>query len=115
MADFSNTKVGDVTMLVVRGKLDTSNLEDLKAEMMAIERSRVKKVIVDVQGLRQIDSSGVGLLMWLTRRVGRSGGQVRLAGLTGQPRAVFEALRFDRILELCSTVEDAIRKLSSAV
>src|SRR5437879_1811418 len=113
MADFSSTRTSDIAMIVVRGSLDLTNLEDLRFEVSAIEESRVKKVVVDLRGLRQIDSSGVGVLMSLFKRIGKAGGQVRFAGVTGQPQAVFKVLGFDKAFDVCDTVEDALSKLSA--
>jgi len=101
-------------MIVLRGSLDITNLDDLKSEVVAIEESRVTKVVVDLHGLRQIDSSGVGLITSLFKRIGKAGGQVRVARVTGQPRAVFKLLGFDRAFDVCDTVEEALRRLGAA-
>ncbi len=101
-------------MIVLRGSLDITNLDDLKSEVIAIEESRVKKVVVDLRGLRQIDSSGVGVIASLFKRIGKAGGQVRLAGVTGQPQAVFKVLGFDKAFDVCDTVENALMRLSGA-
>jgi anti-sigma B factor antagonist len=114
MANLESTRLGDIAMLVVRGSLDITNLDDLKSEVVAIEQSRVKKVVVDLFGLRQIDSSGVGVIVSLFKRIRNAGGQVRLAAVTGQPRAVFKVLGFDKAFDVCESVEDALRRLDGA-
>ena len=113
MADVESTRLGDTAMIVVRGSLDITNLDSLKSEVTAIEESRVRKVVVDLHGLRQIDSSGVGVITSLFKRIGKTGGQVRLAGVTGQPQAVFKVLGFDKAFDVCDTVEEALKRLSA--
>jgi anti-sigma B factor antagonist len=114
MADLESTRRGDIVIIVLRGSLDITSLDDLKSEVIAIEEARVRKVVVDLRGLRQIDSSGVGVIVSLFKRIGKAGGQVRVTGLTGQPQAVFKVLGFDKAFDVCDTVEDALKRLVAA-
>ena len=56
-----------------------------------------KEVTLDLSALRLIDSSGVGVIVSLFKRVRAHGGQVRIVGLRDQPRAIFRLLRLDRV------------------
>jgi anti-sigma B factor antagonist len=53
---------------------------------------------VDVSGLRLIDSSGVGAVVFLYKRAKEHGGVVTVQGLCEQPLAIFKLLRMDRVL-----------------
>src|SRR6266540_2953589 len=53
---------------------------------------------VDIGHLRLIDSSGVGALVSLYKRVKAKGGTVEIKGLRDQPAAIFKLLRLDRVL-----------------
>jgi anti-sigma B factor antagonist len=55
-------------------------------------------VVVDLSFLRVIDSSGVGAIVSLYKRVRATGGDVRVVGLRDQPLAIFQLLRLDRVL-----------------
>lgn len=99
-------------MLIVRGNLDVTNAATLRSEVKAVEESRVKKVVVDLNALRQIDSSGVGVLVSMFKRVRSAGGQVRSAGVTGQPQVIFKLLGLDRAFEVCDTVDAAVTRLN---
>ena len=112
MADFERSVRNDVSVLVVRGSLDAQSAATLKPEVVAIGDSGTKKVLVDLEGLSLIDSSGVGVLISLFKRVRGNGGQVCFSGVKAQPKEVFRLLRLDRSLDICSTVEDALKKLS---
>jgi anti-sigma B factor antagonist len=113
MADFERSERGDVTLLTVQGGLDARTAADLKPEVVAIGESGSKKVVVDLAGLTLIDSSGVGVLISLFKRVRAAGGQVCFAGVQAQPKEVFRLLRLDRSLDLCATVDEAIGKLGA--
>ena len=113
-ADFDHTKRGDISVLTVRGVLDITNSVDIKSEVIAIEEAGIRKVLVDLGSLRQIDSSGVGVLISLFKRVRYVGGQVCFVGVTGQPREVLKILRMDRALDLCPTMEEGLARLGGA-
>jgi anti-sigma B factor antagonist len=114
MSDFQRSERGGVTLLAVRGSLDALSATRLKPEVVAIGDSGAKKVVVDLSELALLDSSGVGVLISLFKRVRAIGGQVLYAGVRSQPKEVFRLLRLDRSLDLSATVDEAIGKLGSA-
>jgi len=114
MADFERSARGNVTLLAVRANLDAKSAAELKPEVVAIGDSGVKKLVVDLSRLTLIDSSGVGVLISLFKRLRAAGGQVCFAGVQGQPKEVFRLLRLDRSLDLCATIDEALGKLGPA-
>src|SRR4029078_5225997 len=57
-----------------------------------------KWLTLELTALRLIDSSGVGVIVSLFKRIRANGGQVKIVGLRDQPRAIFRLLRLDRVL-----------------
>ena len=55
---------------------------------------------MDLSELRLVDSSGIGALVSLYKRVRGTGGQVEFVGVTAQPRVIFKLLRLDVVFEL---------------
>ena len=113
MADFERSARGDITLLTVRGSLDAKSAGELKPEVVSIGDAGAKKVIVDLDKLQLIDSSGVGVLISLFKRIRSAGGQVCFAGVKAQPKEVFRLLRLDRSLDICGTVDEAMTKLGA--
>jgi anti-sigma B factor antagonist len=113
-ADFDRVERGDVVVLVMRGSLDVQNSASIKAETAAFEQAGTKKILVDLGELRQIDSSGVGALMSLYKRVRNAGGQVCFAAAAGQPKAVLKVLRFDKTFAVYDTIDEAMQRLAGS-
>jgi anti-sigma B factor antagonist len=90
----------DRTVLRLRGELDALSCPDLRPVVDAIAEHERCAVTVDLSELRLIDSSGVGVLVSLYKRVRANGGEVRFAGVTAQPLVIFKLLRLDRAFEL---------------
>jgi anti-sigma B factor antagonist len=95
-----STSVGDsgVTRLAIGGELDVITVTELRAEIERVLANRPPRVEVDLSSLRMVDSSGVGALVSLYKRVRAQGGEVVMSGLRDQPLAIFRLLRLDRVM-----------------
>lgn len=94
---FSRSDNGDETQLKIEGALDALSAPDLRPTLDALVNEKRKKVVVDLSALRLIDSSGIGVIVSLFKRIGAQGGVVRVTGLRDQPLAIFKLLRLDRV------------------
>jgi anti-sigma B factor antagonist len=87
-------------MLCVRGELDALSCPELRAVLDTVAAMGKCTVTVDLSELRLIDSSGVGVMVALYKRVRANGGEVKFVGVTAQPLVIFKLLRLDRAFEL---------------
>jgi anti-sigma B factor antagonist len=100
-------------LLALEGSLDAVTATKLKPEVVAIAEAQHKKVVVDLSQLTLIDSTGVGVLISLFKRLRALDGHVYFAGLTGQPKEIFRLLRLDRSLDLFPSVTEAGERIAS--
>jgi len=91
---------GDEAVLQIDGSLDALTAPDLKPVVERLVSERRRSVILELSSLRLIDSSGVGVIVSLLRRIRDHGGQLRIVGLRDQPRAIFRLLSLDRVFPL---------------
>jgi anti-sigma B factor antagonist len=96
----SRTDEGMTTVLRVRGELDALSAPDLRPVLDRLLEDQRLAVTVDLSELRLIDSSGVGTLVSLYKRVRANGGVVRFIGVTAQPLVIFKLLRLDVVFGL---------------
>jgi anti-sigma B factor antagonist len=94
---FSRTDNGDETVLRIEGALDAVTAPEIRPTLDALVTERRPRVVVDLSALRLIDSSGVGAVVSLYKRVRAAGGAVSVVGLRDQPLAIFKLLRLDRV------------------
>src|SRR6266540_5328865 len=95
---FDISKTTDGVRLAIEGELDALTVSDLRGELDKLVDGAPVEVEVDLGHLRLIDSSGVGALVSLYKRVKAKGGTVEIKGLRDQPAAIFKLLRLDRVL-----------------
>jgi anti-sigma B factor antagonist len=94
---FEREDRGPETLLSIEGSLDAVTTPDLRPCLEALIADQRRKVVVDLSALELIDSSGVGAIVALFKRVRAVGGTVRVVGLRDQPLAIFRLLHLDRI------------------
>lgn len=87
-------------VLSVRGELDALSCPEIRPVIDSLVTSAPERVTVDLSELDLIDSSGVGALVSLYKRVRANGGNVRFIGVSNQPLVIFKLLRLDRAFEL---------------
>ena len=91
----------DVTFTVtIRGEFDAKTAPEVRDKLDEIVDAKPKRVIVDLSGLRLIDSTGVGGIVSLFKRTRANGGAFEVVGIQGQPRQIFQVLRLDRVFGL---------------
>jgi anti-sigma B factor antagonist len=94
---YTRTDNGGDTVLAIEGTLDAVTSPELRTVVDDLVNENRKEVTLDLSSLRLIDSSGVGVIVSLFKRVRAYGGSVRIVGLRDQPRAIFRLLRLDRV------------------
>jgi anti-sigma B factor antagonist len=95
---FSTNIDGGTVTLNITGELDAVSVPDLRPALDDLISKGHKKIVVDLKGLRLIDSSGVGAIVYLFRRVKGGGGSVVVRGASDQPLAILRLLKLDQIL-----------------
>jgi anti-sigma B factor antagonist len=96
--DFSRNSADGVVTLRIEGELDAVTIPDLRPAIDALLAERHPRIVVDLSGLRLIDSSGVGAVVFLYKKAKEYGGVVTVLGLRDQPLSIFKLLRLDRVL-----------------
>jgi len=86
--------------LQIDGALDALTAREVRPIFDQIVAEKPKRVTVDLESLTLIDSSGVGAIVSLFKRVKADGGQVVVVRAHDQPLAVLKLLKLDRIFGL---------------
>jgi anti-anti-sigma factor len=94
---------GAVPILEVRGRLTIGDpSEQLHDALENVAKGGVNKVIVDLNGVPQIDSSGISALVRISIKLTREGGGLRLVCGPGRVR---DALTVTRLVEAIPTFD----------
>jgi len=105
---FSLEHSNDVTIVTVQGQLVVTNRQEFKQMVLDAMEQGARTVVVDFADASYIDSSGLGALVSLSRRLRDAGGDLRLVGLSDELRTLFELTRLDALFPLFATRADAM-------
>lgn len=97
-----------VVILGVDGQLIVGNRHDLKQKILDAMEAGERKFVIDFTQTGYIDSSGLGVLVSLAKKVREAGGDLRLAGLNDDLRTLFELTKLDTLFTLVGSVEEAV-------
>src|SRR3712207_9513515 len=78
---FSIKKQDDIVVVDVEGQLIVGNRQELKQRVLDELEKGERKLLVDFSQTGYIDSSGLGVLVSLSKKIREQGGELRLANL----------------------------------
>ena len=111
---FQVTKDQGAIVVDVAGQLVVTNRQEFKQLVLdEIERG-ARLLVVDFSRSPYIDSSGLGALVSLGKRMREAGGELRLAGLNEDLRTLFELTRLDALFPIFASRADALVAESAA-
>lgn len=96
-----------VVVIGVDGQLIVGNRHDLKKKVMDAIEEGERKFVVDFAETGYIDSSGLGVLVSLSKKIREAGGDLRLAGLNDDLRTLFELTKLDTLFTIMGSAEEA--------
>ena len=106
---FTQTKdQSGVAVLQVEGQLIVGNRQELKDLVQAALDRGERRLLIDFSRTGYIDSSGLGALVSVSKKVREDGGQLRLAGLNEDLRSLFELTKLDTLFAIADTRDQAL-------
>lgn len=104
----TTTNRGEITVVQVDGQLTVGNRQDLKTVMQEALDRGARKFLLDCAGTAYIDSSGLGALVTISKRVREAGGQIRIAGLNEDLRSLFELTKLNTLFAIFPDADRAL-------
>jgi len=106
---FSLTKgKNGVVVVGVDGQLIVGNRQDMKQKVLDSLDGGARKFVIDFTRTGYIDSSGLGVLVSLSKKIREQGGDLRLAGLNEDLQTLFELTKLDTLFAIAKTPAEAL-------
>jgi anti-sigma B factor antagonist len=106
----SHTKHADVTLLTIKGFIDTTTAPEFERAFQKVLGEKKFKIVVDLKGVNYISSAGWGIFISEIKRIRASKGDLFLSGMSDEVMEVFELLEFNTILKAFKDVDLAVKK-----
>jgi anti-sigma B factor antagonist len=106
---FTQTKdQSGVAVLQVEGQLIVGNRQELKDLVQAALDRSERRILIDFSRTGYIDSSGLGALVSISKRIREAGGELRLSGLNEDLSSLFELTKLDTLFSIADTPQQAL-------
>jgi anti-sigma B factor antagonist len=105
--DISTKREGDVCVIKVAGEVDVYTSPSLKSALVAAVSDGCRVLIVDLDGVGFIDSSGLGVLVGALRRTREVKGDLRIVSARETVVKIFRITGLDRVFPVYPTLDEA--------
>jgi anti-sigma B factor antagonist len=97
-----------IKVIALSGEIDMYTSPALREEMMGLINKRVTPLLVDLNGVSYIDSSGIATFVEGLKRMMSYGGRLKLIGLLEGVKEIFNFSKLDKVFEIYGSFEDAL-------
>ncbi|MGV1099083.1 STAS domain-containing protein [Thiovibrio sp. JS02] len=91
---------GETVLFTLSGIIDEEGAMTLKRQFNALKHAEVRELVIDLAGVSQIGSSGIGKLLLFYKNMAARKGTVRLARVPRPIHELFTELRLDTLFPM---------------
>jgi anti-sigma B factor antagonist len=101
------------SVVEVGGEVDVATAPRLREQLIALVNEQRYQIVVGLEGVDFIDSTGLGVLISGLKRVRTHGGRFSLVCTEPRILKVFEITGLLAVFNVCATLEDAIAPVAT--
>jgi len=105
---FQVSEADGVTVIDVDGQLIVGNRQEFRQKVLDELEKGGRKFLVDFTETGYIDSSGLGVLVSLSKKIREVGGELRLSTLSEDLRTLFELTKLDTLFRIADSRQDGL-------
>ncbi len=106
------SKTGDVTTVVLKGRIDAAVAPDIEERLLALIDSGSRRLVIVFSEVTFISSAGLRTLVAALKRAKRESGDLRLAEMGARVKEVFEITGLSTIFSIYPNSREAIDSYS---
>jgi anti-sigma B factor antagonist len=98
----------------LKGSLDNNNTFEFEFFIYSLINGGVRKIIIDINDLQYIDSTGIGCLIAIAKKIRKDHGEVAVTRYTAQVMTILRPINMEKFIQFFPTIEEGIGYLRSA-
>lgn len=102
-----------VTVVEIEGEIDLFHANKLKQLVNKLFENNVKRIVINMQEVTYIDSSGIGALLHIFSETKKRRLQIFFSNIHGSVKKVIELTKLTGYFPIVNDVDEAIEQLSS--
>lgn len=110
--ELSSEHAGDICILTIPDEtLTADNVKIFRTEMDPFLTPGAR-ILLDLGQVRFVDSSGIGSIISVMKKIEASGGELKLCSVSKTVSSLFELVKINLLVDVCKTREDAIESFN---
>jgi len=106
---------GDVLCIRLEGELDHHAAEQLKKQATAaMESKTIKHIVLNLESLTFMDSSGLGVILGRYKQIKQQQGQMVVCAISPSIKRLFEMSGLFKVIQIESSESSALQRLGVA-
>lgn len=107
MKTVSNKIENNNLLVKIEGEVDVYTSIDLKKELSKYIEDGEKSIIIDLDQVNYMDSSGLGVLVAVLKELKKVGGDLKLINLPLSVKKIFDLTRLTKFFSIYKNLEEA--------
>lgn len=103
----------NVQIIKPNGILDSTQTKKLRSKIDAVLDSGYQKILLDLEHITFMDSSGLGALVLILKATRSAGGRLYLCSLNSQIRLLFELTGMHKVFEIFTDQAEFNQKIQT--
>lgn len=99
---------GALAAVAVRGEIDIRSAPDLRAWLGRAVDEGATQLVLDLSGVEFMDSSGLGVLVGVHKRLARIGGRLRVVGVSAPVARLLAVTGLTRVFDVRDSTGTAL-------
>ena len=109
--EVTSKSVDKAIVIYVDGDLTTNSSPDVEAEINAILEEAVTNVVINVEKVNFIASTGLRIILKLGKRLNGEGLKLVVCSMNATTKSVFEMSGFSKLFPIFETEDEALESL----
>ena len=110
--ELKKTKEGEITLVTIAGRLDSTNYIGVEKRLTAIVDKDERILLLDCTDLEFISSAGLRTLLGILKKMTAVEGKFSLCSLSDKIKKVFEMSGFHKLFTIYGTRSEALKDLA---
>ncbi len=106
--EINRREVGDIVIFDINGEIDLYNAPEIKEKIKDELNKNKVNVIINLDRVSYIDSSGIGVLISSLSNLKKIGGALKLINVYASVRKVFELTKLTSFFDIYDNESDAL-------
>ncbi len=107
--DIKKDKIGNFSVLKIKGRIDTIHSGDLEKEVNQLFESEEKHIIFNCEGMNYISSSGLRVFLVAQKKTISMNGKLFLCNMQPPIQEIFRISGFSNLFKIFATQEEALQ------